>query len=89
MYDNSSLLAINCRRSAYHAINDEKFDQDMDPVLLYRYMPNGIVAAEEPSLLDPQVMHHNFGKILAEVMRNSDFTLKALGYLYPWVVARN
>ena len=81
-YKNLGAKAVsNIRRSAYLALDDPNFDPDMDPFLLQKYMPQGMVAADETSGHDPKAMQHNFGTILAEVMRNSEHTWKALGFL--------
>ena len=77
----SSNAVSNIRRSAFRALDDPQFDVNMDPFQLLKYMPSGIVAADEISPDDPRVMQPNFGNILAEVMRNSEYTWKALGLL--------
>lgn len=81
-YKNLSAKTIgNIRRNAYNIINSANFGQDEDPMTLLNYTSERMVAADEVAATDPEAMRLNFGKILAEVMRNSECTWKALGYL--------
>lgn len=79
-YKNLSPTALgNIRRKAFLALSDPNYDENnMDPLQLMKYMPTGMDAADELSPHDPTVMKQNFGKILAGVMRNSEYTWKAL-----------